>query len=107
MPSIVELVIRIASRDRPRTEATLQADVRQLLLDPRLRLGDEVLLESQVGEGRRIDVEVGSTVIEIKKATPSSSSPGKHSMTGTSRPSEGRSASSWPRVRSDARSSPP
>ncbi|MBK6576268.1 MAG: N-6 DNA methylase [Sandaracinaceae bacterium] len=65
--SIKELAARIASRDSPRTEATLQADIRQLLLDHRLGLTDDVLLEPQAGEGRRIDVEVGSTVIEVKK----------------------------------------
>ena len=65
--SISDLAARIASRDLPRTEATLQADIRQLLLDERLGLRDEVLLEPQAGEGRRIDVEVGSTIIEVKK----------------------------------------
>lgn len=67
MSSITELVAKIASRDAPRTEATLQADIRQLLLDERLGLNDEVLLEAQAGEGRRIDVELGSTIVEVKK----------------------------------------
>jgi hypothetical protein len=65
--SIHELAAQIASRDTPRTEATLQADIRRLLLDDRLGLSDEVLLESQAGEGRRIDIEIGSTIIEVKK----------------------------------------
>ncbi|WP_139982976.1 Eco57I restriction-modification methylase domain-containing protein [Nocardioides litoris] len=54
-----------------RSEATIQSDVRILLLDPDLGLdGDdlEVHLEAPAGHGRRIDVEVGSTVIEVKKA---------------------------------------
>ncbi|WP_433344206.1 N-6 DNA methylase [Micromonospora sp. CA-111912] len=61
---------RIADRDRLRSEATLQADVRQLLLTGGLNLSEHdmtVDLETQVGDGRRIDVEVGFTVIEIKK----------------------------------------
>ncbi|MBX3273062.1 MAG: N-6 DNA methylase [Sandaracinaceae bacterium] len=65
--SIIELAAKIASRDAPRTEATLQSDVRRLLLDERLGLSDEVLLESPTDEGGRIDVEVGSTIIEVKK----------------------------------------
>lgn len=54
-----------------RSEATIQSDVRMLLLDPELGLADddlEVQLEAQVGGGRRIDVEVGCTVIEVKKS---------------------------------------
>ncbi len=48
----------------------MQADVRQLLLTGGLGLGDhdlDVQLETQVGDRRRIDVEVGFTVIEVKK----------------------------------------
>jgi len=54
-----------------RSEATIQSDVRMLLLDPELGLGEddlEVHLETQVGHHRRIDVEVGATVIEVKKS---------------------------------------
>ncbi len=51
-----------------RSEATIQSDVRLLLLDGDLGLED-VQLETQVGEDhRRIDVEVGCTVIEVKKS---------------------------------------
>lgn len=51
-----------------RSEATIQADVRMLLLDPDLGLRD-VQLEAQVGDQhRRIDVEVGCTVIEVKRS---------------------------------------
>lgn len=62
---------RLVSRDGLRTEADIQADVRSLLLLPQLFLDDddlrEVRLEAQVGDGRRIDVEIGSAVIEIKR----------------------------------------
>ena len=65
-----ELLRRIADRDRPHSEATTQADVRQLLLSGGLNLSEhelDVELETQVGDRRRIDVEVGFTVIEVKK----------------------------------------
>ena len=62
---------RLVNRDGLRTEADIQADVRSLLLLPQLFLDDddlrEVRLEAQVGDGRRIDVEIGSAVIEIKR----------------------------------------
>ncbi len=47
----------------------VQADVRQLLLEAPLGLdeGHVVTLEAPVGGRRRIDVEVGYTVIEVKK----------------------------------------
>lgn len=57
-------------RDATRTEADVQADVRQLFLTAPLQLdeGDlDVNLEAQVGDRRRIDVEAGSTVVEVKK----------------------------------------
>lgn len=58
-----------------RSEATIQSDVRMLLLDPHLGLAEESLdveLETPVGDRKRIDVEVGCTVIEVKRslATP-------------------------------------
>ncbi|MFD9925303.1 N-6 DNA methylase [[Kitasatospora] papulosa] len=65
-----EILRRLADRSRLRSEATLQADVRQLLLTGGLNLADHDLtveLETQVGDRRRIDIEVGYTVIEIKK----------------------------------------
>jgi SAM-dependent methyltransferase len=61
---------RLANRDRVHTEATVQADIRQLLLSGGLGLEDhdlEVDLEAPVGGRRRIDIEVGFTVIEVKK----------------------------------------
>lgn len=54
-----------------RSEATIQSDVRMLLLDDDLGLDQDdldVQLEAQVGRGRRIDVEVGCTVIEVKRS---------------------------------------
>lgn len=60
------LVRRLAARSATRSEATIQADVRALLLGADLGL-DEVHLETQVGDGRRIDVEVGFAIVEVKK----------------------------------------
>lgn len=67
--SLIERLVNKAGGVR--SEATIQSDVRMLLLDPELGLdGDdlEVHLEAQVGPGRRIDVEIGCTVIEVKKS---------------------------------------
>lgn len=64
------VVLRMAERRATRTEADLQSDVRLLLLlgDLNLEDGDlEVSLEAQAGDGKRIDVEAGFTVIECKK----------------------------------------
>ena len=63
------LVGELARRDAARTEAMVQADIRELLLTAPLGLDDHhvVELEAQVGDRRRIDVEVGFTVIEVKK----------------------------------------
>lgn len=62
---------RLINRGGNRTEADIQADVRGLLLLPQLQLDDDdiriVSLEAQLGDGRRIDVEIGSAAIEIKK----------------------------------------
>ena len=69
--SIVDLLAQIARRDRMRTEATLQADIRQLILTAPLSLSaDDVVtadLESPVGVRRRIDIESGSCLIEVKR----------------------------------------
>lgn len=67
---IEALLARLADRNRVRSEANVQADVRQLLLTADFGLGEhdlEVNLETQVGDGRRIDVEVGATIIEVKR----------------------------------------
>ncbi|WP_433419771.1 N-6 DNA methylase [Microtetraspora malaysiensis] len=67
---VEDLLKRLAGRNSLRSEATIQADVRQILLTGGLNLAEndlEVNLEAQVGNRRRIDVEVGYTVIEVKK----------------------------------------
>ena len=64
------IVKRLANRDASRSEATVQADVRQLLLTAPFALEEHHIdapLEVPIGGGRRVDVEVGLTVIEIKK----------------------------------------
>lgn len=69
--AVIETIRRLIARDAPRTEADVQADIRSLLLSAPLQLheGDLeiVLLESPLGDRRRIDVEVGSAVIEVKR----------------------------------------
>jgi hypothetical protein len=68
--SLEKLLARLIDRKPMRSEATLQADVRQLLLEGDLNLDENQLtvdLETQVGDGRRIDIEVGFTAIETKK----------------------------------------
>ncbi|NDR53903.1 N-6 DNA methylase [Actinomyces sp. 565] len=73
METLTDIVARIARRDPVRAEATLQADIRSFILSAELNLDDEqvydVPMESQLGDGtrRRIDIETGSTVIEVKK----------------------------------------
>lgn len=65
----------VAKTGGVRSEATIQSDVRMLLLDPELGLAEDdldVQLEAQVGRQRRIDVEVGCTVIEVKRSLHSS-----------------------------------
>jgi hypothetical protein len=62
---------KLVVRNSKRTEAEIQADVRQFILSAPFELepGDlnDVFLESPVGDRRRIDVEAGSTVIEVKR----------------------------------------
>ncbi|WP_326811249.1 N-6 DNA methylase [Streptomyces scopuliridis] len=68
--NLEKVLARLIDRKPMRSEATLQADVRQLLLDGGLNLDENDLsvdLETQVGDGRRIDIEVGFTAIETKK----------------------------------------
>lgn len=66
---MLELFHRIVRRNDRRTEAEIQADVRQFILSApfELEVSDVVSLESPVGDRRRIDVEAGSTVIEVKR----------------------------------------
>ena len=70
MSLLIEIGGRLLTGDSmPRTEADIQSDIRDLLLYGGLDLGEEsVQLESPVGDLRRIDVEVGRTVIEVKKS---------------------------------------
>jgi hypothetical protein len=75
--TLVEITSRIARRDASRAEATLQADIRSFILQAELNVhanqlssvGDEVAMESQLGSGtlNRIDIEAGTTVIEVKR----------------------------------------
>jgi hypothetical protein len=63
-----ECLERLATRNPGRTEADIQADVRDVLLYGGFELGDEnVRLESPAPDQRRIDVEVGALVIECKR----------------------------------------
>ena len=66
-----EIVERLINRKEPRTEAMIQSDVRQFILTDPFQLNEgqieNVIMESPLGDRRRIDVEVGSTVIEVKK----------------------------------------
>src|SRR5919202_4773166 len=69
--TLAELLAQIARSDPTRSEATLQADIRQLVLTAPLSLSAEDVmtadLESPVGVRRRIDIEVGSCLIEVKR----------------------------------------
>lgn len=75
MPESVSTIIaRLAARRAGMTEATIQSDIRNLVLAAGLNLTEDeveerVELEAQVGDGsrRRIDIEVATTVIEVKK----------------------------------------
>lgn len=69
--SITDIFARLTDRDTRRTEAEIQADVRQFIIDAPFQLREDdlsiVQLEAQLGDRRRIDVEVGATVIEVKR----------------------------------------
>jgi SAM-dependent methyltransferase len=62
---------RLADRRPDRAEALVQSDLRMLLLAAGLNLRDgdleDVNLEAPVGLRRRIDVEIGATVFEVKR----------------------------------------
>lgn len=66
-----ELVTRLANREAPRSEADVQSDVRALLLWGGLDLTAAgviaVDLETPAGMRRRIDVEAGCAIVEVKK----------------------------------------
>lgn len=69
MPESV--VTRLLSNDHTRTEADVQSDIKELLLQPQFGLDDHQVpkLEVQTSDGtrRRIDILTGATVIEVKK----------------------------------------
>lgn len=69
--SVAAAASRLAVRGQGRTEADIQADIYVILTGSDLRLStdDVVRLETQVGDGtrRRIDVEIGHCVIEVKR----------------------------------------
>ena len=71
MVDLSEVAGRLSTRAGSRAEANVQSDLRMLLLSAGLNLleGDleDVVLEAPVGKRRRIDVEVGATVFEVKK----------------------------------------
>jgi SAM-dependent methyltransferase len=70
MPSFdLQATLRdLATRNPGRSEADIQAQVREVLLYGGFELGDEsVALESPTDDHRRLDVEVGAVIIECKK----------------------------------------
>ncbi|MGC5659003.1 N-6 DNA methylase [Micromonospora sp. WMMD723] len=73
MPSgvVLEAVARLAGRDTTRTEADLQADIYLVLTSGNLKLDPTQVarLEVSTGDGtrRRLDVEIGHCVIEVKR----------------------------------------
>jgi hypothetical protein len=68
---VKELVKKLADRRPSRTEATVQSTLHALLLEAPLRLEEghlqDIVLEQPAGGGRRIDVEVGQCVFEVKR----------------------------------------
>ena len=65
------LARRLADRRTGRTEANVQSDLHMLLTAAPLQLDDgdlnEIVLESPAGQRRRIDVEAGFAVFEVKR----------------------------------------
>jgi hypothetical protein len=65
------LLARLADRRQGRTEANVQSDLHMLLTLAPLDLGDDdlqdIVLEQPAGQRRRIDVEAGLTVFEVKR----------------------------------------
>ena len=73
------VVGRLCDRNAPgRTEATVQSDIRLLLIASGLNISDDdifdVTLEAPLGDRRRIDIEIGRTVIEVKRSLASGAS---------------------------------
>src|SRR5256885_14569789 len=71
MTHLSDVVTRLADRRADRTEANVQSDLHILLTQAPLNLDEvdlnDVVLESPAGMRRRIDVEVGHTVFEVKR----------------------------------------
>lgn len=68
MGALDDAAERLAKAAAGRSEADVQADVRDVLLHGGLDLGDaDVLLESPAPGQRRLDIEAGHTVVEVKK----------------------------------------
>ena len=68
--NLANIIKELSDRNRKKTEADIQAGIRDLLLQAPLDLDDddlEIKLEAQLGDRRRIDIELGSVVIEVKK----------------------------------------
>ncbi|MFM9432225.1 N-6 DNA methylase [Arthrobacter sp. MP_2.3] len=71
--TLTGLFSRIADKSAARSEAQLQADVAMFLRLAPMNLSeediDQIVLESQLGDGtrRRIDIEVGNCIVEVKK----------------------------------------
>jgi SAM-dependent methyltransferase len=67
--TVLDALKALATSSTTRTEADIQSDVKALLVAGDFIPGETPLLESQAGDGSggRIDVELGSLVIETKK----------------------------------------
>ena len=65
---ILDVLHRLTTRSPTRTEAEVQAALASLLSLANIGLAmHDIRLEAPVGEGRRIDVEAGLTVFEVKR----------------------------------------
>jgi N-6 DNA Methylase len=68
---LAAIVARLAGRRADRTEANVQSDLHTLLLVAPFELGDgdlrDIVLEAPASQRRRIDVEIGQTVFEVKR----------------------------------------
>jgi N-6 DNA methylase len=68
---LTELTRKLATRDSSRTEATVQSQLHVLLLTAPLQLEEghlhDIVLEQPAGQRRRIDVEAGHCVFEVKR----------------------------------------
>lgn len=68
MNDLADVLDRLATATNGRTEADIQADVRDVLLNADFDLvDDEVLLEAPTANGGRLDVTKGTLIIECKR----------------------------------------